>query len=542
MFKNKIKFLPLGYVLIGLLIAVGILFRFYRITDNQFIFYDEGYYLNYNYQYLKIIAQNSATNLPDIFKELSLFLRLSLRTGKALFFFLSDSRVFWGGLDWWFFPKVVAAVCGVLTFWITYIFAKRYFQSSWVGWGSVALLTILPGHVFYSRIGLQETLACLLFLTGLYLYLFPKEFGLRTFLSAIVLTAAYFSNYRLIVLPAIVFFCEGYFSLSEQRPFGFRKYLWHLLTFLLLIFSIGGLYNAENTMITFSWMFHQQDLAQQQGFQWFNLLSYPYYLVRLENILLGMLFFANGYYLIRRRFQEGFLFSLVVFIMLLFSFSSERGARYLCVAMPLISMSVIAFLFHLLKTKNLYLRIGLIGVVFLMGSGMLVKSWATVQVRTDYQKSTQDLLALSSEIKAQSTQPWVMNLYTPNRKDIVSCPQNYRYFLMLYAQGYRYLIIEPQVYVSWTKTGAHFDLPLEDFLEFFLRQIKPWKTYPHFNSLVMERFVFDHNQDLRRSIEFLNLNKDHSFGELRVYNIREGLDDLQQRVLKRNDSLERVSQ
>ena len=158
-------------------ILLGTFLRFYQITHNTFFFFDEGLYLNLHRKYLVLINYVHPRTFHDIAGALNLCIRLSLGEGKALWFFISHLRVFFGGLEAWYFPRVVSAVSGVLTLAVIFFFARRFFSSVRAGWISVVLLALLPSHVFYSRLGLQETTCTLFFLLGFYFYLFPRGFG-----------------------------------------------------------------------------------------------------------------------------------------------------------------------------------------------------------------------------------------------------------------------------------------------------------------------------------------------------------------------------
>ena len=165
--------------LAGAVILLGVAFRFYQITDSDFVFFDEGYYLNWNRPLGEILAVHHLKE-GEVFQALAAFLSHTLASGKTLWFLLVDSRFFWGGLQDWSFPRVLAAILGVGTLLLTYAFSWRYFGNKKIALLSAALLAVLPSHVFYSRIGLQESLSTFLVLAGFYFYTFPAVFNGRT--------------------------------------------------------------------------------------------------------------------------------------------------------------------------------------------------------------------------------------------------------------------------------------------------------------------------------------------------------------------------
>ena len=511
---------------VGLCIALGLLgifVRFYQITQNQFVYYDEGMWLGANREFVAAVTYNPPHTFNELVKILQINLKLSLATAKALWLFLLNLRGFWGGVGAWYFPRMISAILGSLTLVMTFFLAKRLSQSWVIGWAALALLAILPSHVYYSRLGLQEALSTFCFIAGLYLYLFPRLFHYQTFCSALILSLAFLANYRMIIIPILIGFTEVFISLAEKTKIDLRKYIWHTLTFFAVIFLIGSLNQGSNTHITFAWMFHQGDLAQGQ-FDPFNFLSYPYYLFRLESVLFGLLFFGNIYFFVKRKWTKLFPFALVCFQMLLFSFAQEKGVRYLCNTMPLMAIAVSLIIADLWQDyKALFSRWIIVGLGALLIMNHLAKANAIIHFHTDYESSMQDLLTIKRDVKVLSTQSMIQKLFVPQDKNVIDPPTQTQYLMALYAKGYHYLIIDPQAYVSFTEDGQRFTPQLKSYLGFIQKQVKPIKIYPHFNPALLERFVLEHNENLRRSLTFLSHNQRGQLGALRVYDLRECL-------------------
>jgi len=512
------KLKPVIIVLIVFICLSGIVMRFYRITKMDFVFYDEGYYLNFSrYFYERLILQ-----YPDNFKDMTMFiwywLKLSLATGKALWFLMSDARVFFGAYHFWPFPRVLAAIAGTLSLGLVYLFAKRLYRSKAIGILSVVLLAIMPSHVFYSRLGMQETFSTLCFLSGFYFYLFPRKLSWRTFLAGVFFAGAWFTNYRLITLPAHIAFCELILSVSEKRWPDLRKYIWCVLTFFFFIFMVGNLDNGNNTVIVFAWIFYQSNLAKEQ-FDLFNFFSFPYYLFRLENFFFGLLFFANIYHLVKKQWIRALPFGLAFLHMFIYSFAGEKGARYLCVVSPFLVMAVASLIVYLGKdAKQKFVRVGIGIISLLLVVGFYIKSVKITKSRSGYQKVAEYLLAKDRNVKFIATQNYVFSLFTKRWQDVAPFPYKFRKFMSLYGQGYRYLVIGPQAYVSFVRDMKRFDTELFDFIEFVYAKIKPIAEFDHFDDVMLERFVFDHNENLKRSLNFLKTN-DGSYGKLRVFDI-----------------------
>lgn len=508
-----------GIVIFSLIAGMfGLVVRFYNITSNDFIFYDEGYYLNWNRPLGEVLATHHL-NGEDLVKAFDVYVTRSLGSGKALWFLLTDSRFFWGGFKDLFFARFLAAIFGTVTLGLTYLFAKRFFDSSRVAGLAMSLLAILPSHVFYSRVGMQEALSTFLVLAGFYCYLFPRSFGWRTLASGAIWGMAFFANYRLIILPVVVALAEIYWSFSlKERP-AFRKYLWALLIFFACVFGIGSLKGGQNTTVVFSWIWHQADMAREQ-WNGINVFSYPYYIFRLETVLFGIFFFGNLYFAYRRQWRELLPFFLVCVQIGIFSFASEKGARYLCVMTPFMAMSVAA-LVHRLTAQKRFLADFVLACFLVMSVLMVQKSVMLAQHHSDYRSSAEFLLARDPGAKFLSTQNYVQNLYGEDQKHVEPCPHGFDELVKRYHQGFRYLVVCPQAYISWTEKNQRFHPRLEGYLEFITKRFKPVEVYPHFNEAMLERFVFDHNENLARSIQFLKIAARDKLGVLRVYDLAE---------------------
>jgi len=511
--------LAVGIILI-LFVVIGVGFRFYQIAQSDFIFFDEGYYLNDDRrEYVDFIAEHPLKNFKDFIRALYGDLQISLGSGKPLWIFLTNLRVFVGHQDSWFFPRILSAIAGCLTLWMIYVFARKYFNSSRIALLSLIFLAILPSHVFYSRLALQEVLSTLFFLLGIYFYIFPRALHLRTFLSAVFLMLAYFTNYRMIVIPALIAFCELYISFDMKQRLDFRKYFWHTLIFFFLVIMIACIDKGQHITVILPWMMHQTTRAQQDPFHWYNFFSYPYFTFRLESIFFGILFWGNLYNVARKRWRSLLPFFLACVQMFIFSLPEEKGARYICVVLPFIVMAAAALAVELFEErKDSLSRIFLmVFIIFTVGT-LVTKSWGIVRFQSDYRPAMEYMMRENKYVKVVTSQKWVMNLYSPAIEQVRELPHILQYLISFYGHGFKYLVIDPQAYVSWTKGGVRFYPKLEDYLGYVTQFVKPIKVFSHLNPVMLERFVFEHNENLKRSIDFLALDN-KELGTIRIYDI-----------------------
>ncbi len=514
-----------------IVIVLGIGFRFYRITDNTFVFYDEGMWLLQNQSFVRHIEQSAGEGLSKIGSLLNISFHLSLQTGKALWAFISQSRGFFVGEQGYYFNRVVSAIFGTLSIAIVYFFANRLYQSRWIGLLSASLLAVLPSHVFYSRLALQEGLSVCLFLLGMYLYVFPRRMTWRVFAASMCFAGVFFANYRMIIIPFFVALTELYMSLAERRRPEYEKYVYHTLLFLLIVFGIGALDGGANTFVTFGWMFHQTHLAKGT-FDWVNLLSYPYYIYRFEGLLFAVLFFLNLILVVRGKFKEAYPFVLIMVFMLVFSIPQEKGVRYLTSGYPFMAMAVAAVVGHFVTmSSRAWIRravLVLVGLSFIVQIGRCLPM---AGYSNDYATSIRDAVEQDPSARFVSTQAMVQRLYVEDASRVAEFRYGIAYLEALRRQGYSYLMIDPQAYVSFTDDKRRFTPKLKGYLEFIRHQVNPVQTYPHFAPALLERFVLEHNENLRQSIAFLNMSEANGFGELRVYDIQTCMQYLQRGLL-----------
>ena len=59
------------------IVVLGVLLRLYRITANEFLFYDEGMYLGYNRSFLNLVAANPPRNIHELCIILGLMVKMA---------------------------------------------------------------------------------------------------------------------------------------------------------------------------------------------------------------------------------------------------------------------------------------------------------------------------------------------------------------------------------------------------------------------------------------------------------------------------------
>lgn len=493
--------------------------RFIGICGNRFIYFDEGMWLNHNRPLVDLISRAAPLSVLEIFKALRLFFLFSLETAKPVWSFISSLRIFFTGVEGWYFVRLVSAICGCLTVGMIWLIVKRLYNSVPLAYLSAAFLAVLPSHLYYSQLGLQEAFSAFFFLTGIYLYVRKADMNwLQIILSSFCFALVFLSNYRMIVSPLFILLAE--FILSRGRKINFQKCIWQIVIFLL--FAIGvSVFNAGKSLyVSFGWIFHQTNLAEGH-FEWLNFLSYPYFIFSLETFIFGILFFGSIVFIFQKDWIKFFPTAVVFLQMILFSFSQEKAARFLCVVLPFMAIGAaltVNFVFDQIKKTGLQKIF--IALVVLMIVQQLVEDIKIVQFSTDYEKAMTDLKNKFGAVKILSTQNEIQTLFSSIPSDVGSVPLDHLKFLQAAQAGYQYLLIDPQAFVSLTESRRRFTFPLAGYLGFIEKAVPPVEVYSHFSPSLLKRFVFDHNESLSQSIQFLRQNKDGRLGALKVYDMK----------------------
>jgi len=150
---------------------------------------------------------------------------------------------------------------------------------------------------------------------------------------------------------------------------------------------------------------------------------------------------------------------------------------------------------------------------------MIYLSASLALARTDYEEAVHFITDHDPQAVIVTTQPLVEGLFMADDKRMLPCPNDLFSLVNLYKQGARYLILDPQAYISWTTNGRRFSPPLKDFLETTLKDVAPINTFPHLNKILLTRFVLDHNEQILDSVSFLSHASSEGYGKIRIYDL-----------------------
>ena len=112
-FKSPL-FKKIVFILFFVLIVAGIYFRFYHITDNDFLFYDEGMWLGYHRDFVQLVDWNPPKSFPELLKIVSLIFNFSLASAKSLWALLAMLRGLVINENALYFTRLASAIFGTI--------------------------------------------------------------------------------------------------------------------------------------------------------------------------------------------------------------------------------------------------------------------------------------------------------------------------------------------------------------------------------------------------------------------------------------------
>ncbi|MBL8013176.1 MAG: hypothetical protein JNN05_04950, partial [Candidatus Omnitrophica bacterium] len=255
-----------------------------------------------------------------------------------------------------------------------------------------------------------------------------------------------------------------------------------------------------------------------QQFHVLNVFSYPLEIFKLEGPVFFLSCLLGFYFVLKRDWLKVLPLAIVCAQIGIFTLASEKGARYLCVVLPFMAMTAAVVLWTLISHKD-KMKVWTPPVLLLIFfSALIGKSLSIVSTPQGYKNAVEYIQQRDPDAKILTSQPLLVSLFSKDSQHVSSAPKSFEELLMRYSQGYRYLILDPQAFVSWTQSQARFTVPLVDYLGFVSERVPPVAQFAQLTPALLERFVWDHNEDLTASLHFLEPNK-KDMGAVYVYDL-----------------------
>jgi len=514
------------FVFFFFILALSSLLRFFNLTNQGLIFYDEAAMVYRAHQFIEFFNQ------PDAAPAL----RASVFDTKVLWI-LTLVLFFKSCLVNYTTVHILSAAFGLLTIITAFIFALKYYGSRAAALFTAALLAICSSHVFYSRLALPESMATFLVLICFLFYLFSQR-GQRGFvyLAGLFGALAFLTiRWRVILLPLMILLMEwdcyypkGGFPVAGR--WRFTKFLLMLAGILLFYEAVLHIVNKQLAWPLPSYFESLGMNAQEHRWVWpslWSFMTYPFYLLESEGLLMAALFFMGGFFL-RHKPSTRLPFSFVLLQMLVSSLMDEKTARSLSVVLPFVAMTAAVVLlnlrdlFHRLKWKIAYPVV----VAAVIASGLSF-SVLVLFFRSDYRAASRWIEDTYTDSRILTVNPYNTILYSSDATVAVYSINSLEDLQAFHAKGYQTILVGPQKFIKKPNLEQEMEGSSPYFIERIEQICQPVKKFPHFTPILMKRFLFEHTNpdlpDLQRVLGSLNARS----GQLMIYDIDSCLQELQ---------------
>ncbi|MBU2600444.1 glycosyltransferase family 39 protein [bacterium] len=539
---NKKLFL---YLLLIIILFLGGLLRFYHLKEKGFFLTDEAAnsreavfvesLFSHTFKSLffkNITDQERATYISNHLEGLPL---ANPKPGHASLIALFGT--FTAGVKD-YTSSLMSAFFGLATIFLIYLLGKSLYSSQ-VGVLTAFLLSISGYHLLYSRQGIGEINTLFFFVLATTLYLQSikdKYFSLWYLaLSGLFIGIAYSCNYRWILMPMFFFLYELYFF-YRKRPYFSTENLKRFLTLsiaMILPLAIYELFyhlvliifRRANVIFSFRTYFELlfdnfYRFGGSASFNIYDFISYPYYLYKLEGIIICLLLIYGVFKLIKSYQPLHFIIlSPFLISLIFFGFYSADFPRFFVIALPSIFLIIAKSLEDLIKSSTSRKKKILILILILIGIFSVPKIRNILSLNSGLRESFKFLESLK-DLKHITTHEQVSLFYVKDPKlvkDIRSI-KNLANLKDLYGEGYHYLLVDTQKYIT---KFPHFPLESSPLLVKIESKIKPILVIKENRGLYFQ-YWFEHCVvSFSKTLAFFKNVDKKEVSEVRIYHLKD---------------------
>lgn len=530
-----------SYLLLIIIIFIAAFLRFYHIQDKCFFFTDE--------------AANSreAIFVKDIFNHTIKSLSFKNITAKERANYISNNL---GGLPLTnpkpghatlialfgnfteglkdYTGSLMSATFGLATIILIFFLGKSLYSPK-VGILSAFLLSISGYHLLYSREGIGEINTLFFFVLANILYIQSiknKYFSIWYLgLSGFFIGIAYSCHYRWVLMPFFFYVYELYFfygkkpyfsienikrittlSLTMLLPFAIYESFCHLL---LIIYRKAGIVFPFRTYLEllFDNFFR---FGSSVAFNIQDFIAYPYYLYKLEGMVICILLLYGIYKLARNYVSFNFIIFFQFFVSLIFfGLHSADFPRFFVIALPSIFLIISKALADFIKPKNIIFMV----ILVLICIFSLPHINSILSLNSGLRKAF-NFLSEQGVTKHITTHEQVSLFYVqdPNLVRDIRSIESCNNLKNLYNQGYHYLLVDVQKYIT---KFPHFPFEKSPLLAEIESKTKPIFTAKDNRGLHFQ-FWFEHCLvSFSKTLSFFKNIDKKDISEVRVYHLKD---------------------
>jgi len=502
------------------IIALGAFFRFLNLPEQGLIFHDVGLIIERIKQYNWLAQQPPNTILPYSYIDIKINWLVLIYFAQIVL-----NNIF-------LCAKFLASFFGILTVYLTYLTAKKFYQSETIGLLSAFVLSISSFHVFYSRIPLPDSAAMFFTLLTFLLYFkATKERNSYSGWAGLTFAFALLTHFRICFFILYIFLFEIMIIFSKKSTI--KNSLIRLLTFALstaVTLIIYELFLRYVLHISFFYtLWHHFDSYSIYQFSLQGFFSYFQYLYLYDGPIV-FLFLLLSLVFINKK-ESPFYFQLICLThIILVSFLVFRFPRVLSPILPYLSIIVGVSIYNAVNIAK-KTQIKKLILFFICTSSLFIgylKCTPLNSMQTDMGKANKWLKNYEPNTTGLLTTDKFVT-YHYNQKDRVKAIRKENLLDLQYynQQGYKFLLTNPTKYLFSTTGGYPNFGPLTPLLSSIEESCKPLKTFPNFNSTTLERFFHENSYPNLSDTLTVRKNIDQYDPSIKIYDVASCINLLQ---------------
>ncbi len=512
----------LKYAPLLLILILASIFRFYGLPNQGIVLFDEASFQTRALEIHKVISSEHSYSSSYLYVDSKILWLAFILLAQVVF----DQSIF--------IIQSLSAIFALATISLTYLLAKRMYQSHMIGLLSALFLSFSSYHIFYSRLAVSESATIFFAVLSVYLYLGAKSQKLYFLVGLAGMSTGMgflLDRFRVGLVPVFMMLIEVFEIRFEKRKFidSLKNILFYGFNMILSV-MVGAflLYQLLNTLGVATpdygeGLRRHLSLHQFEGIDFLGFFSYPFFLGQIEGASYYVLLALSFMFIKHKR--STLLPILICAVQIIgASLADERGARSISVILPFLSILCATTIWNLYQqfTIKRFNRSALVFMIVAVLFPSVINSLKLLNFRSGMKEAGDFIVSQDTKAGVVSSSMYYTKLYMPHTQVTQIYREDYQALNDLLGQGYSYLLLDPEQYVMNTVDGAWNKTQLTPVLSAIRKGCSLEAKVRHFNTETHKRFVFEHNKNFIDTLRMLNSVNDHS-GDIDIYDLSQCL-------------------
>jgi len=497
---------------LAVILSIAAFFRIYNLSEQGIIFHDVGTMLS------KLSALTFyLSDAPEKFTQLTY---IEIKINWILLISMSQ----WLFHDTFMTAKFLSAILGILTVYLTFLFACVFFDSKKIGLISAMFLSISSYHIFYSRIPISDSFATFLSLLSIFLYLKSiKNEHTRSRLSGIILGFALLTNVRIVFFLVYIVLLEIYLYSSQnvEKRTVFTRYFSFIESIILTVL-LYELIIVKFLEISFFYWIKQSMLSYSSlTIDPRSIITYIGYILKYEGLLNIILLFAS-FFFIKKKYSSLFFILIVCLHYFIISNVYVKYPRMASMILPFLSILYGITIYNLIdRLKTLRFHHVTIYCLFaiILGIGFL-KSYPLTSMKTGMRKA---IVWLDNHYdpngRVLSSNAYITAAYKPGGKIRQLGLENFEQLNTYQKLGYKILLLDPGKLIFSTYVVDQHHHQTSHLVRTVEDTCQPIATFDNLSQTTLERFFQENTYPSFYESLSIKDTLNNDAGKIKIYDI-----------------------